>query len=237
MRLRGLIFLVIFSFFAVSAKAFTLKSTISDFHNFYSVKNAESLMSALQIAYILANTKADEEIYKYYKKHDIEFASRFNFLGEKKIMIPSYFVMSFFPSKEVRAFGRRSLRAIAVGVPLLTVVQHISGADRPSSGRGSVWRFFVSSHGASGHAFMGAVPFLTAERMTKNTYLKSIFFSLSFFTGLARLNLNKHYPSQVLLGWFIAYRSVSCVFDTDKRVKLTPMLSDNADGIGLEVKF
>jgi hypothetical protein len=47
--------------------------------------------------------------------------------------------------------------------------------------------------------------------MSENPYQKAIFYGLSTFTGLARINDDEHYFSQVALGWFLAYLSCAVV--------------------------
>jgi hypothetical protein len=58
---------------------------------------------------------------------------------------------------------------VVVGAPPLYVMQQVTGSSRPGEGSaGSHWHFLNDNNGVSGHAFIGAVPFLAASgiRMT-----------------------------------------------------------------------
>ena len=68
-------------------------------------------------------------------------------------------------------WGEKSFRTILLGGPVLLVSQRLTGGHRPEED-GSEWNFSLDSNGVSGHAFMGAIPFLTAAHMTDNRYLK-----------------------------------------------------------------
>src|SRR3972149_3676753 len=69
----------------------------------------------------------------------------------------------------------------------------------------------VPGAGNRGRPVVGGVPFITAAKMSENPYLKSIFYGISTFTGISRINDDKHYFSQVALGWYIAYLSCAVV--------------------------
>jgi hypothetical protein len=69
----------------------------------------------------------------------------------------------------------------------------------------------------SDHAFIGAVPFITAAKMNENPYIKGALYGLSVLPGLSRINDNKHYFSQVLLGWYLAFLSCNAVEKTNMR--------------------
>jgi hypothetical protein len=90
------------------------------------------------------------------------------------------------------------------------VVAAATGGDRPTEGD-SKWGAFNNFHGISGHTYFSAVPFITAAKMSDNPYQKAIFYGLSTLTGLGRINDDKHYFSQVALGWYIAYLSCAVV--------------------------
>jgi PAP2 superfamily len=63
----------------------------------------------------------------------------------------------------------------------------------------------------SGHTYFGSVPFITAAKMSENLYQKGILYVLSTFPALSRINDDKHYFSQVALGWYLAYLSCAVV--------------------------
>ena len=61
---------------------------------------------------------------------------------------------------------------------------------------------------------MGSMPFLTAAEMVDNPLLKGVFVAGSFMTGWSRIQTDDHYLSQVIMGWWLAWRSVEMVART-----------------------
>ncbi len=104
----------------------------------------------------------------------------------------------------ITEWSQRSFRATLVGTPALLVLQEAIGSDRPEDGN-SHWRPFHSGHGVSGHAYIGAIPFITAAEMSESPYWRVSFLALSTLPGLSRINDNAHYFSQAALGWYLAY--------------------------------
>ena len=116
----------------------------------------------------------------------------------------------------VGAWGVQMARAGVVAVPLLGTGQGLLGGNRPSDGReqGSYWRVFTYPHGVhgiSGHALGGALLFLTAAEMVPHPAVKTALYACSVMPGLSRINTSSHYPSQVLLGWWLAFLTVRTV--------------------------
>jgi hypothetical protein len=106
-------------------------------------------------------------------------------------------------------WGRRSFEAMCVGLPTLWTVQRVLGANRPSSKDGSPrWRPMQHANAASGHAFMAAIPCWTLALMLRPTWARGAMRGLGLLTGWSRINDRKHYLSQVLLGWTIAWNAV-----------------------------
>jgi hypothetical protein len=106
-------------------------------------------------------------------------------------------------------WGRANFEACCVGLPSLWVVQRGLGANRPSSDGGSPrWRPLQHANSASGHAFLGAVPWWTLARRLDARAAKVVVTALGTVTGWSRLNDRKHFLSQVLLGWTIAWTAV-----------------------------
>ena len=112
-------------------------------------------------------------------------------------------------------WGNRSLRAVATGYPPVVALYGLLGASRPST-NDSRWQPFQHFHSVSGHTFIGAIPFLTAARMMEEPMHKVPFLLGSLLTGWSRIHDNRHYFSQVMLGWWIAYLSVSSVDQTQE---------------------
>jgi membrane-associated phospholipid phosphatase len=94
----------------------------------------------------------------------------------------------------------------------MILMQHLTGGSRPQEGNEpSDWKLFQDSNGVSGHAFVGALPFMTAAKMSDEIGLKIAFYTCAAFAGLSRIDDDAHYPSQVLLGWWMAYAAVRSV--------------------------
>lgn len=215
-----------------------------DYRNFYlSTGNLLELGGGLVGAGVIANTKADREIQNYYqmrlRSDGTDAASNVARVpGEIYVAVPVLLAVHMLIPDDpaysaVDAWAQKSLRALFLGGPLGLVLQRAIGAERPDK-NDSRWRPFKSSHGLSGHAFIGAVPFIMAGRMEDNIYLKSVFYGLSVLPGLSRINDNQHYFSQVVLGWYLAYLSSSVVDrKTDGKVSFIVVPQDG----GLELRF
>ncbi len=227
--------------------------SLTDAKNFYLSKNLLYVGIAVGVAAPFANTHADIGIRNWYQRRVGNGQSRgldetarvFQQFGEYKYAIPLYFAMSFsehlFPDSTLigttSEFGNLSLRALAVGAPMVGILQCGLGADRPPVGE-SRWQPFRSSHTASGHAFVGAIPFLTAASMTDARVLQALLVTGSFGPGWSRIQTDRHYFSQVFLGWSMAYLSVQAVNQTDdpdRSWRIIPV--DFPNGFGMGVLF
>jgi hypothetical protein len=236
----------------------------SDFGNLYQKSDIKNYGLSLLGAGILANTKMDRHFQNWYNDQircnfTKEFSEFSKIFGEGKIFIPivvtttilyrfhqerRYFVDE---NKDCRNgevchfigdFFDRTARGYTVGAPTLLATQFVLGSDRPRDGS-SYWKPFQNDHGVSGHAFIGAVPFITAAQMTDKIWVKSLFYTLSIIPGWSRLNDDAHYLSQVLLGWYLAYLSVRAVSETEglkplpRGLAIYPVTEVNSIGIGL----
>jgi len=109
-------------------------------------------------------------------------------------------------------WARSNFEAMAVGLPVLWTVQRGLGANRPSSDDGNPrWRPMKAANSASGHTFIAAIPWMTLARSTRLKYVEIPAWVGSAVTGWSRMNDQKHYLSQVLLGWLIAWNAVAAV--------------------------
>jgi membrane-associated phospholipid phosphatase len=217
-------------------------TTISeDYLKFYSLRNLKYLLGGMCIAGLSANTNADRDIQDWFQenvrnKNTDRFSKIAKPIGNIYEPISIYAGFTLLGSltrhttmgATAYEWGSKSLRAIIVGAPAVGVLQYVLGASRPYEGS-SRWHPFHDTNSVSGHAFLGAIPFLTISKMVKPKYFKLFFYVSSFSTGLSRINDNKHYLSQVALGWWIAYLSTKSV-DISKKRKIDLEPSYSCDG-------
>ena len=203
----------------------------TDYSNLYNCKNVKNYGLALMGASVLANTKLDRNFQNWHQQHirsdfSDECSKVAKFFGEGQYFLPimatSAITYRFLqerhgmPACTLGEFTDRTARGYLVGAPALLTFQVLLGGDRPKHGS-SYWRPFREDHGVSGHAFLGAVPFITAAQMTDRPCVKGLLYVLSTCTAWSRINDDQHYLSQVLLGWYLAYLSVKAVSETEKR--------------------
>ena len=198
------------------------KTVKADFGNFYLDRaNLTKLGIGVAGAAVLANTGMDRYIRNKYQddlrsKETDDATKIFNIsntalgLVTVPVYIGTYGAGVLLHNATMEEWAQKSFRATLVGEPAILFLATAIGADRPAEGD-SHWRPFQNSHGVSGHAFIGGIPFITAAKMSDNPYQKAIFYGLSTFTGLSRINDDRHYFSQAALGWYIAYLSCAAV--------------------------
>jgi hypothetical protein len=219
-----------------------------DYRNYYTPKNLGLLALGIGLAAPLANTSADESIRRWYQRKvrgetTGEFAQAVNYPGQFWVVVPACLEMAaltgkagenYFNDAGLYEWSNRSLRAILVGVPPMLAMYVTLGASRPDR-NDSRWHPFQDIHGVSGHTFMGAVPFLTAAEMTDDPLLKVPLYAGSFLTGWARIDNDRHYFSQMALGWWMAYLAVRRVSDTQAAHHCWTILPCCDDGPGASV--
>ncbi len=145
--------------------------------------------------------------------------------------------------RDLGNFVARTARGYVTGTPLLLTTQVVLGGNRPAHGQ-SYWKpFSGEDHTASGHAYVGAVPFITAAQMSDNFWAKSAFYTLSALPAWSRVNDDSHYLSQSILGWYLAYLSVRAVSETENQRRLPkgltifPVVESNGGvGIGFSLR-
>lgn len=202
----------------------SLATEADDYAEFYSVRTLLYLGGGLAAGALLAHTAADRDIREWYQE-DVRsgdtdtFADSTKWLGESMVVGPVFagawltglIVEDNAATGAIGEWGNRSLRSVLVGGPPLLAFQRILGSGRPHEGVDSDWIPFQDDNAVSGHAFLGAIPFLSAARMTDNRLAKTLLYAGSTLAGLSRVNDDEHYTSQVLLGWWLAYLSEACV--------------------------
>ena len=200
------------------------ETVVSDLANFYTLQNMALFGAGLGGAALLANTPADRAIRDWYQQNvrcpttDTVSSIVKNF-GDGWYVIPVCFAGVFAGELAVGGLAARlagawaggCIRVALAGAPFPLLFQPLLGASRPTGGS-SHWQPFKEDHGVSGHAFMGAIPFLTAAMMASNLPLRIFFYAASTLPGISRINDDAHYFSQAVLGWWIAFLAARSVF-------------------------
>lgn len=225
----------------------------SDYQNFYDRQTLTWLAGGVGLHAAISNTHVDEWLRHEYQEKirtsgTDEWTELFHsskIFGEGKYLLPAYaaFALAALPFEKDSLigvsgeWGERSLRTILVGAPPMLGLQLLIGASRPTEAHSqSHWEPFNDNNGVSGHAFMGAIPFLSAAKMTKHRGLKTMYYLGSVMPALSRVNDDAHYASQALLGWSIAYLASSGVAET-YNLPYAPSLMPGpvADGTGFNL--
>jgi hypothetical protein len=232
------------------------ETVASDYRNFYASDRLLRMGIVFGAAGIAANTNIDMNIRNWYQDNvrnaqtdswasnpatDLSFNAKF--FGEGKYMVPiallSASVNLIDTDTAVGNWGANASRAYITGLPAMWFMQVATGASRPGdTPEGSRWRPFNAGNGVSGHAFVGAVPFLTIAYMNPdNKFIKYPAYVASAAAAWSRVNDDKHFPSQVVLGWYMAWEAVDSVFESNQKrkgVTVAPMVE--LDGFGLMAK-
>ncbi len=224
-----------------------------DYRNFYNCHNLLWLGLGIGLAAPVANTTIDPHFRNWWQ-NDVrdnftdDLASVFKPFGEGRYVLPAWVGLTalYYWGPESPwlegpgLWGERALRAFLVGGPSLYFWQYALGAGRPTE-RPDSWRWtpFQDSNAVSGHAFLGAVTFVTAAQMCESPLWKASFYALSILPGWSRINDDAHYLSQVGLGWWFGYLSVLAVTNTElnPHVQIVPMAMADGPGMGLAVRY
>lgn len=216
-----------------------------DLKHFYAQQRLYIYSVSINVAAIMAHTSIDQTLQNWYQREirsgpTDQAAKIFKPFGNGRIWLPIYASSTLlgrfsFASKSGRylyQWGNRCLRIIWIGGPPMLLLQRVLGSDRPTAGT-SRWQPFKNAAGVSGHAFMGAVPFLSAASLVENPWSKILLYGLSTFTAISRVNDHKHYLSQILIGWQLAFIAARSISETERR-RLTffPLLI-NPSGVQL----
>lgn len=223
-----------------------------DLRNYYSWSTAGKLAVGLGFGATLANTSIDQHFRNWYQEHahgqsTDEFAEVWRSLGEGAIYIPVFATLGVVGKMcddtpvlcTLGELGDRTTRAYLVGFPPMLLAQFALGASRPEERmNASYWRPFQDTNAVSGHAFIGSIPFITAAQMSDNYLLKGGFYVCSTFTAWSRVNDDRHYLSQICLGWWMGYLACSAVTETEEHPRawsLEPVVTPEMTGVGLTI--
>ena len=223
----------------------------TDHRNYYSWNTLGDFLVALGGGAILANTSLDDDFQSWYQR-DVRsqgtdrHAAFWKTFGEGQIFIPAFLGLAVAGTMCEHAwpvmgiggeFGERVTRGYVVGAPSMLLMQFTLGGSRPDeTSVGSQWKPFDDTNAVSGHAFMGAVPFITAAKMTDNRLAKCTLYACSTFTAWSRVNDHDHYLSQACLGWYMAYlacRAVDLTENGGSCYTITPMVAPNTMGLAV----
>jgi hypothetical protein len=231
-----------------------LHSIGRDYRNYYSWDNLGMLAVGFGAGAVVANTDWDENIHTWYqdkiRSHSSDEAAHvMKYFGEggyeATIMITAWMMGNMFNDTRwgdcVSEWGARGMRTIIVGAPPMLLMQYVIGASRPlETSADSSWKPFNDNNGVSGHAFMGAVPLITAAKMSDNWFAKAGFYTLSTFPGWTRINDDAHFTSQVFLGWWMAYWAATAVDWTEHDSHdwhIMPLPMENGAGMAITFQY
>jgi membrane-associated phospholipid phosphatase len=236
------------------------KNLFCDHKNYYTrCDNLFGLGLGLMVHATLSNTTVDQNFRNWYQDNvrmsgTNRVSRSLKTLGEGAIWIPIFGITTgihcisqkfYQPNQRFNFIGDYSsmvLRSYVVGTPTLILFQYMLGCSRPSDDKSyhSQWHFLGDNNSFSGHAFIGAAPFLVAANMTERSWLKVILYLCSTFAGISRINDDAHYLSQVVLGWYVSYLAVRSVSQTNnilipknRNMRLFPILDTKCVGIGI----
>lgn len=230
----------------------------SDYRNFYSQSSLLRLGTGFLVGAAMANTAFDRNFTQdVYRDNVIDIANEDiaqtlhqpKVLGDGYILLPALGVLAVSQPLLERSewtsplgeLGDRGARAIIVGGPVVMLTQNLTGASRPyESPSGSHWEPFQDNNGVSGHAFVGAIPFLAAGKMSRQPWAKAVWYGASVLPAVSRVNDDRHYFSQVFLGWYIAWLATNAVDNSIQRprnLRVAPTWSPYGPGLMLEKQF
>lgn len=204
----------------------------------YSRRSFLRLGGGLVAAGVLAYSGLDEAVERWHTgsirstgtdrfSHLLKFfGERFWFLNWALVGVAD----AWWRSNSFSRWGRKNFEAMVVGLPVLWTVQRGLGANRPSSDDGSPrWRPLNAANSASGHTFMAAVPWMNLARRSGLPPVRGAAWLGSALTGWSRMNDRKHYLSQVVLGWTIAWNATAAVDVTELPLALVESNQDGDD--------
>jgi len=224
---------------------------VADQKHFYSRDSARVLAEGFAAGAVLANTTLDGRFQHWYQGSlrcptldGLSEAAKL--AGEGEYVIPG--IAAALAISEVgyqlpgmpivNQWSDRSVRAYLAGVPSFLFAQAATGGSRPNEPAGSHWNFFADTNGVSGHAFIGAVPFISAAQTTDDPWEKGGLYLASTLTAWSRVNDDDHFASQAILGWWFAYAACRAVNRTEsgrRDVQFTAV--PVSDGIGVGITF
>jgi hypothetical protein len=200
-----------------------------DFTVYLRPKNLLYLGDAFVVGAILANTRIDRSIRNTWQ-NSIRSSGTNNFFAVPEaiggfsywyhLVYPGAVALGYYTRNSVIGnaiyfWGYRSLRTALLGGIQQAIFTQALGSGRPLNNVDSKWQPYRYKTGVSGHAFYGSIPFLTAAMMSDIPLIRYGLYVLSTLPGIARINSDHHYTSQVVMGWSIAFLSARAVYQSD----------------------
>ncbi len=234
-----------------------IHATCDDYCRFYTRRPLATLGLGVGLAAILANTSLDSDFQDWNRRevNDSDFSgflAGWKWMGEGHYLVPGMLALTYLGGgwhdgsptsalgSSLATWSQRSFRSYLVGGPMLWVLQYGLGASRPNEGRGSRWRPFDDSHGASGHAFIATVPLLQAAHLHDGLLWKATFVGMSLFPCWQRIDSESHYLSQAFLGWWLAVLASEVVVATDwdrRHLAVFPWVKTDSVGVGCSLRW
>ncbi|MDX1499444.1 MAG: hypothetical protein R3176_06085 [Woeseiaceae bacterium] len=226
----------------------------SDFRIHYSPRPLLDVAAGFAVSAVLANGDADDAVQATFRDRlhgatGSRVASFGNGIGDAAQPLsaaPVYLAAMWLgrygqADESVAArWAGNSLRSMLVASPQLIVLSRVSGGSRPGEGD-SDWDGFADDNGVSGHAFYGAIPLLSATRLTDRRWAKVLLYGGSALPGLARVQKDKHYFSQSLMGWWLAFSAARSVARSNDqrgdRWRLSAVAIEDGVGLGVRRRF
>jgi membrane-associated phospholipid phosphatase len=229
----------------------------SDYGHFYDHENLLGFAIVTAVAATFANTSIDANIQDFLDENvsgvkNDSWRESINFtkeLGNGMYTLPAFLVTASLPAltgneekwRRAAQWGNHGLRTLVVGAPVVYIGQQLTGGSRPGeTEHGSAWKPWQDNNGVSGHAFMGALPFLAAVDLVDNPWYQGAMIAASTLPGISRITDDDHYASQVLLGWSCAYLASRAVSRTNRDfygAKIAPWANASATGLGLSFQW
>ncbi len=213
------------------------------------------MIPPLVVSGALATSNADRWVSETWKddvrsgiSNDISRVFReFGDAAQPRLSIPAYVLVmagtdySGYPERDnaMATWAERSLRANILGGPQQLAFCYLLGSSRPEDGP-STWNPWKDDNGASGHSFYGAVPILTAARMTENRAWRYGLYALSVLPAWSRINDDRHYLSQAVLGWSLAWLATGTVAESgsdEDTLSVTPLLTPDGGYVMVNWNF
>jgi hypothetical protein len=187
----------------LSSEQSLFSKVLADHRNFYSPESLTFLAGGFVVGGAIANSNIDGQLHKHFlsgirnANSDDWFDAlhKAKDVGDGRYTLPifagSYAIGKLFPdskrAKTIGTWGERSGRAFLVGAPPLIGLQELTGGSRPGeTALGSQWHPLQDNNGVSGHSFMGALPFITAAKMSESPWSKATFYAGLKFPKIGR---------------------------------------------------